>query len=198
MKRSPSRRATVTAVAAATLLLILAGPNVASATDHAPAPQLAQLPGPGAEPPTVEELQALPTETALTGATPTSAPGQVGIRAVQAGVGVNPNGCQGLTMDPHKSGIYASVHGRTTCEVWSQNLSVATILYRHDWWGMNAMAEDDAHRANGTSSGDAHPHSSCDYAPSRTYSGYSSHTVTIGGKLYGNNTSNTTTFRCDY
>lgn len=183
-----SRSARVIVGAATTILLGVMLATPAAAVDR---------PGPNGSTPTRAELNSLLSTTALTSAD--SGPGATTGGATTLGVklGVNPNGCTGQTDDPHKSGINASVHGSTRCTLNSQNLSVATILYRDDWWGLNYMNSGDAHRATGTMV-EATPHSSCDYAPSRTYWGFSSHTVTVNGTLYSANTSNGATFACNY
>lgn len=180
------RNAAIGAVAALTLLFAGATSATAAAT----------LTGSGEAPPTVEDLEQLDESTVLMGEVPDSEADGIGT-AVK--VGANPAGCTGSTNDPHKSGIYASVHGNTSCPVTVSNGSVATTLYRHDWWGLNYMADQTTIKSTSwVGKISATPHSSCDYAPSRTYSGYSGHTVTIRGVLYSANTSNTNTFRCDY
>lgn len=178
-----------------------AAASPAAAAQAPQPPSIAQPPGPDAEPPSLAEVAALPQTTLLSteeGSTSQGRSGGGGISTQSTKLGVNLNGCYGQTDYPHKSTIYASVHGRTKCTLNSQNLSVATTLYRNDWWGLNYMADGTASRASGTSSGDATPHSSCDYAPSRTYTGLSGHTVTIGGVLYSANTSSSATFACNY
>lgn len=106
--------------------------------------------------------------------------------------------CGGKTDNPHNSWPNASVHGRTKCDTgpsiaW---LWVETSLYRVDWWGDNHMATDESSRNNSRSSQDAHPHSSCDNAPSRTYRGVSAHQFIDQGVRYGAATANVGTFAC--
>lgn len=114
-----------------------------------------------------------------------------------AQTGVLISNCSGKTDKPHKSGIYASVHGRTTCTSFNGGgLSVQTTIYRQDWWGWNSMATDYSSRASGTTSQDAHPHADCGGADTHTYRGFSSHNVYKDGVRFYAETWYDSSFSC--
>jgi hypothetical protein len=71
---------------------------------------------------------------------------------------MSPSGCAGQTDYAHVSGIYASVHGRTTCGATVAALGVTTTIQRLGWLYWESQLADDSSRANSNNSQDAHPH----------------------------------------
>lgn len=187
MKKSLLRaRSFPMAIGVAVLLVaVTAGPTAAR-----------ERPGPDDDAITLSDLQQLDSTSVLDGQGQGLAERPNGIVTMGTVLTGNPNGCYGQTDNPHRSGGDASVHARTQCTYTTGSLYVRTVLYRHDWWGLNSMATSEKTKLNYTWV-EVTPHSSCDSAPTRTYSGYSSHTATIAGVAYSASTSNTKSFACN-
>lgn len=102
----------------------------------------------------------------------------------------SPAGCTGQTDYPHKSGNYASVHGRMKCTTAVARVETATILYRDRWYGPEQLEADSSGDTNSTSSGDAHPHWDCSGEGIYTYKGFSQHASLENGVRYTASTTN--------
>jgi hypothetical protein len=83
--------------------------------------------------------------------------GEVSVPAIQP----NPLGCKGQTDRPHKSGTYASVHGRTDCDYNAPALFVTTNLFRDRWYGWQFLKGDSESRYGWWRTNDATPHWNC-------------------------------------
>lgn len=187
MKPFPApRKRTLTVVATALLIgAMSAGPTAA-----------VQPPDPNGDGKlTLSDLQGIAAHSDLGGATTGPRNRPSGATTMGVKLGANPNGCEGLTEYPHRSGADASVHARTSCVTNTPTITVSTTLYRVDWWGLNPMA-------SGSKTGytksfvETTPRSGCGNAPMRTYAAYSAHTAIIGGTTYAAQTAQSNDFAC--
>lgn len=98
----------------------------------------------------------------------------------------NPYGCYGQTDYAHPHYPYASVHGRTKCNLNSPStLSVTTDLRKLGWFGeWTSMASHSSSTSYKLTSNDAHPHWNCTGWGSQAYKGTSSHYARIGSTDY--------------
>lgn len=116
--------------------------------------------------------------------TATPVPTAVAVDSSTGDEGVSPVGCKGTTDYPHKSGIYASVHGRTKCNRAVPRVEVATALYRDRWFGPQRLKVGSSARNNKEASYDATPHWECKGVGGGKYRAFSAHASLEGGKIY--------------
>lgn len=121
--------------------------------------------------------------------TPSAANGAVRAAAATNKV-YSPARCTGQTNYPHKSGNYASVHGRMKCKYVAGKVSTTTRLARDRWYGLESLRTRTSTRTNHTTSTDATPHYYCKGQGTYSYRGYSTHYSVEGGKTYRAGTSN--------
>ncbi|MBP3223138.1 MAG: hypothetical protein J6M18_04345 [Actinomycetaceae bacterium] len=111
-------------------------------------------------------------------------------RAFSAVAKGSPARCTGRTDYPHKSGDFASVHARVTCNFNVKRLETVTVLTRDRWYGTQIVKSDSSVSTGKYTSGDAHPHYYCKGSGIYTYRAYSQHASLENGRVYRASTSN--------
>lgn len=104
-------------------------------------------------------------------------------------------GCDGMTMNVHKSAGFASVHAKTYCRVSGHNKNVATNLGYVGWFGERYAMSYGSKSGNGLSV-ETFAKSVCSGKGWQTWRASSTHRTTIGNTVFLARTGDDSRFNC--
>lgn len=111
-------------------------------------------------------------------------------------LGSNPYGCRGQTDYPHKSGIDASTHSRTSCTTRVVRVSTTNSMYRQRWYGAEFLDDGASFRNFAVTSRDAVARWTCGNTGIYTYETRGYHEAFDGGQTFRAETIRSNRFGC--